>query len=366
MDEFCEVIQSSVKELQDLILQDRIHSLELKHYAEGILAYMLSDIPNLERLLNLVTSPEIIDCLGVRLSILKGSSSHDYLAYLTSVSQNNEWKGEKAFIIGLAHLDLKNNVFAAQSFKLAYSELWKIGAKKKAVKALMNMVVSEDRENNKQKCIPSYEYVKNKAFEVGDNIVAGLCAHNMAKEYHKLGALDLSLKYSNEALDLLSQDSGSFHFYDALLQRCHILIELSRFNEALVDFQKAKASPHIRIQEALKSIEVILGENKPLQLNHLEPAWRNKIIAKDSQFSKVRLTRLESLFIEVISKGPVSKDDLINILYGDKIDYLAADNRIKVFLTRFRKKMPGLLYSSNDMYFLTDNTLLRSIKDDAV
>ncbi len=359
-----DILEASLRELLAYQAQGDFAHPEHSYYVDVLVSYLQVDRTDLSRLKQL-SPPKYLDLVEIRWALITESLSLEFLRKIEQSEIVPELEGERAFVLGLAYLDLNLPAEARRSFQLAHRKLWSQGAKKKAVKGLLNVVVSEDRLDNNKKCIPSYEYVRDRALEVRDPIVAGLCSHNIAKEYAKLGAFELSLRFSNEALDLLYQDRGVNHFYEALLQRCHTLIELERYHEALIDFQTAKASNHERIREALKALEVLLGETKEVKLEHLEPAWRTKLLSSKALIKREKLTKLEEQFVAAISKGPVLKEDLVSILYGDRIDLSSADNRLNVFLTRFKKKYPGTIVSSELGYSLVDNTLLEGLSHEA-
>lgn len=357
MTTFTDIIQAPLKELYLLKASGSIKDLELKLYVEVLHAYLLSDASELD-VLSKNTKGDLRDITELRKQIVTKTVSSAFLEELeVGLENRGRWKGEYAFVMGIAYWALQQNQEALKAFQKSYTALWEIGAKKKAVKALMNVVVSEDRIDNKKKCISSYEFVKEKALEVGDRVVAGLCYHNMAKEYLKLGGAELSLKYSHLAVDHLGDDKGVNHYYEAILHRCHTLIELGRYHEALIDFQTAKASPTASIQEALRAIEVLLGDKKELRLDHLEPSWRTKLQTSANVVKTEELTKLESRFIEMISHRPQSKSEILKALYGN-IEEASAENRFNVFLTRFKKKFPGVLSQENGNYGIVDNSLI--------
>lgn len=362
MTSFIEAIEAPLMELYIMRMEDNFNSYDLKLYTFCIESYLRAEKDELYKLIDEV--PHYLkDLVTLRYQIVIENIDLNLLSRLeNSIGEMNEWDGEIAFVSGLACWSINDNHRAFKNFQCAYKKLWELGAKKKAVKALMNVVVSESRVDNTKRCITSYEFVKDKAQEIGDKVIAGICYHNMAKEYLKLNSAELSLKYSNHALELLQVDRGAIHYYEVLLHRCHSFIQMGRFHEALADFQTAKASKNIRIQNALKAIELILENRSDVKIDHLEPAWRTKL-SKLQQVVKIEeLTKLETQFIETISKGQIPKNKIIEVLYGDKIDPLSAENRFNVFLTRFKKKFSGVVVSDNGVYSLANNAMIESLQ----
>ena len=230
---------------------------------------------------------------------------------------------------------------------------------RKAIKSLLNIVVAESRKHTSKKLILDYTFVANEASKVNDPIVQGICYLNISREHHKLGAFELALKFINQALDLMASDFGVNHFYSALAHRCHVLIDLGRFNEALFDYQKVKAASITQSVESLKVIEVMLGDsNKKVVVDHLEPTWQERLYAVKEAKSSVKLTKTESQLIELLSSGRQTKDMLIHGLYGDKIDWIAAESRFKMLLSRFRKKCPEVILFENGLYQISDENFI--------
>lgn len=354
MKNFNEVIQASIEELMEYELLGEFESEQLSFYNQAILAHTRGEVSDLEKVLPKLEG-DFKTLASYRLQVLKQEFSE------TELMVSEEYMGEAHFVMGLNFVYSKDYVKAKSHFQKAYQVLWKQDAKKKAIKSLMNMVVSESRENNHKKLIVDYEFITKKALSIGDKITAGTCQLNISREYQMLGAFELALITCNRALGFLEGDLGATHYYFALIHRCHLLIDLKRYPEALVDFQKAKASPFEDVIEALKVVEVLLGDKKEIDLDHLEPTWKSRLKEHRNGVSFKDLTKTEAQLIKFLSTGAKDKNDIIDEIYGKNLDYESADARFRVLLMRLRKKKPNLVVYQQKQYGISDENFLSDI-----
>ena len=358
-----EVIESSLMELNYILLHNNFKDEEAQSYASIIKLYLENDGLKLKNMISSKKlSSKIYHLACLRLMILKNTQDMISLSHFMKFDMNNsQLEAEKKFILGIGFLRINENLYARDYFQKAYRELDAVGAKKKALKALMNMVVAESRINNKKRLIGDYELIAEKAKEIDDKIIEGICMHNVSKEFQRVGGFELALKYANHSVKLMKNDVGTIHYYEIILHRCHVLIDLGRYQQAYLDFDRAKLSNHPQTKNALKCIEIILGEEKIIPTSYLEPAWRSKISDLKEKGKQVKLTSVEMQFLELIRKNEVSKNRIISSLYGNKIDRDVAKNRFKVFISRFRKRYPELIISTRSGYVLRDETILHNI-----
>ena len=78
------------------------------------------------------------------------------------------------------------------------------------------------------------------------------------------------------------------------------------------------------------------------------------MLRSEIENAKAKLTVFESKLVELLVEQPRKKEDLVTLLYGNQVDYLSANNRFKVLLSRLRKKRPNLIVSSNGRYQVSD------------
>lgn len=258
---FIDIIQAPLRELQAFTNQDSFESIECGRYSRILLAYMKGEEDQLANLVDECEDLTIRLLATIRHQILTNSIEVEIIEKLERILTNtSDWQGEIAFSLGLAYLENDETRHALRCFKFANKHLWDLGARRKAVRALLNIVITDSKNPKTNKGIPGFEFVREKAIEVGDDIIAGICSHHISKEHFKNKDFEQSLKHINEALDLLSSDRGTPHFFEAALLRCQLYIELGRLNEASVDLQNSKSSRHPRILDSLRVIQNIFNE----------------------------------------------------------------------------------------------------------
>ena len=263
---FADVIQAPMRELQAFIAQNQFEAPEEGFYAHVLLAFLKADEEALLELAESSQQTQVKMLATLRHQIITNQVDFDLLEKLERILPlPSDWQGEIAYTMGLAYLENDEHKHALRCFKLANKRLWDIGARKKAVKSLLNIVLTEARSAKTQRGVAGFEFVKEKAVEVGDDVLTGICFYHISKEYFKNQDFDLALNSCNQALDSLSADRGTPYFYEALVQRGQTFLKLGRLQDAQIDLQAAKATRHIHIQDALKVMEklvmVINGED---------------------------------------------------------------------------------------------------------
>lgn len=354
MKNFNAVIEASIEELMEFELLGEFESEQLGFYNQAILAHTRGDVEALRSIIPQLEG-DFKTLSTYRLEILKQNYSNN------EITVEEPFMGEAHFIMGLNFVNFKDYTKAKFHFQKAYQLLWKIDAQRKGIKSLMNMVVSESRHNSNKKLIVDYEFITKKALSIGDKITAGTCQLNISREYQMMGAFELALITCNRALDFLEADMGATHYFFALIHRCHLLIDLKRYPEALIDFQKAKGSSFSEIEEALKVVEVLLGDKKEIDLVHLEPTWKSRLKEHRNGVSFKDLTKTEAQLIKFLSTGPKDKNDIIDEIYGKNMDYESVDSRFRVLLMRLRKKKPSLVVYEQKQYRISDENFLSDI-----
>ena len=66
------------------------------------------------------------------------------------------------------------------------------------------------------------------------------------------------------------------------------------------------------------------------------------------------MTQNETKLIDLLLTGPKTKDELVNLMYGDKLSYESAENRLRVLISRIRKKNKKLIESSQGIYRISN------------
>ena len=357
------IIQANLLELKQLNFDSNHFSEDEIFYLKALIYYYEGDIQLLDELLKSEVIPFISLLSEIRLQIIKQDIKLQDLLFLNQTLNYNdqlisiEWRAEAHFLLGWAYREIKKFKEAKDTFKKCYKLLWDIGAKKKAVKSMLNYVVCQSSLDNRKRYLIDYQMVSKKALEVGDPIVAGLCQLNMAREYRLLGSFELAIKLINQSVQNLEADRGANNYYFAIIERCNLLIELKRFTQAYSDYEILKESNLTEIKEATKMLYLKLGKKVDININHLDPVWA-EVLGQKEHVCDYNLTKYETLLLKYLSEGEKEKNDIIQYLYGDNLNFESADNRFKVLLSRLRKKDSELISFNHGYYKLKDGKIL--------
>jgi len=258
------------------------------------------------------------------------------------------WLGEIHFVVALAFETLENHEKSKLHYRIAADELARIGAKRKALKADMNHLAADSCiEPDSKRLIADYLFGYRQARKLKEFGIAGTVLNNVSREYHRIGAYAMALKFSNRAVALLERDFGTLHYYLAIVHRAHVLLDLGRSEEAQLDLDRARASTFIEVKSALALLE---DKEAAADAKHLTPSWRER---KATQ-APTPLTELENQLIELLSQEPREKFELMDALYGKKLSFEVRENRFKVLLSRLRTKRPGLIVLKKARYHLSE------------
>lgn len=363
-----QILQAPLQHLHEIQYSDteQIGPLE-QYYLTVMIAYLSG---NKEELFQLyLTSPkEIKSLVEMRYEILNQCVDTDKVTDAITSLKDGElsplWKGEFYFVSALAYSTAEAESLSKKYFLLAYKNLTKALADKKALKSLLNYVVAESRIAPQKSLLSDYHFIISKAKKVRDPITQGVAYFNISREYQILGGKKNALNYIQRALKLLSDDYGSKHYYLALAHRCQIYWELELYNEAHMDFEELIAAKHTSVQGALQVLNrLISSKEAPISKEELSVMWKEKLdeLKNPHKAPSVSLTQFENNLISYLEKGPLSKTLLTKKLYGESIDPVSATNRLKVLISRIRKKVPHIIQYQNDTYRLSKNYFLTKL-----
>lgn len=270
------------------------------------------------------------------------------------------WNGEFQFvlsnaaaILNLHELSLNYSLRSAKEFK-------RIGALKKSVRALMNALASESCIRPEKHYLPDLLYIYRSAKAAGDSISVGTTLINISREYQKLGLFNIAVKYANRSIAIFTRSNpAGLDYCLALTHRAYLYCEIGVYPNAAVDIEAALISNFPEVQSAVK----IMSE-KFLNLKFAQRTPKNQL--SNTQFTNPSWTerrsedlpkhtsKLESKLIDILIKKPQSKSELCRLLYGDRIDIFAKENRLGNLLNRVRKRHPYLIIFKNDKYYLSE------------
>lgn len=265
---------------------------------------------------------------------------------------DNALLGEAYFIAakGYSTIGLFNE--AKEFYLKSYQNLKKAHLMKKAIKALQNHIVVESKIKPQKSLFSDYNFLFKESLRVGNKPMAGLAKQNISREYELVGSLDIALEYAEQSVELMSDDSGSFHYFMAILHKAHLLVKLKMFEEAKKEIQRLGIAKFQEIQEGLKVLNgEITREKVKIDRSKLVPTWRERL----DEFSmnrgnKIRLSKTEEKLIQFLESGPKKKAEILDYMYSNSGDFFSVENRFKVLLSRFRKKCADIIIFENDRY----------------
>jgi len=364
---FINIIQANLEELSSLRL---ILNLEdpLGFYAQILFAYLKGDVQALGQLVSMSeTKPKeepylLINViarmrLNTRRRILDTELISTLLNRIHALS-DDLWKGEIYFVLAYAYETAEQHESAKSYYKLAAAFLGSQGANRKAAKAEFNYVAADSCiQPDKKRLIADYYFAFKKCRRVREYGMAGAALNNISREYFRMGAHKIALKFSKRALQLLERDFGTIHYYLAVLHQAHVLIALERKSEAQLLMEHARASEFPEIKAGLAVLDGAvsrkLGEMKDYKCD-LIPTWAERLKTQKKGSSRKILGDLENQLIELLLDGPKHKFEIMDSVYGTRLDFETRENRFKMLMSRFRRKHPGLICLDQGKYRLLD------------
>ena len=370
--ESCEVLKKYSKVL---MLYLKGESDELNNYLKSMENSNTSEAESEDRFLFEISRLR----LNIRRKIVDRETVMCFLKNHTYMFQREPWRGEIHFVAALAFESIGDFQSAKDQYTQASQFLRKSGALKKSIKALFNSLIMEKKQNPEKRFITEYRILIKKIQSVVCPDVLGVAYHNLSREYELIGALDTALKYINKSIDLLeSHDYGGLNYYLAIAHRCQILLLSGFHQEAQMDFELASAAPFTEIKNSLSAIyciqNVLLNKNEKDQLQNMvqyltdietkvSPIWKERIYLFKSLFKKNKhdqqfnLTQTESELISALATSPKDKGELIHLMYGERVDYSSAENRLKVLMSRLKRKKPELIVFQDGKYQISKVSL---------
>ncbi|MCM2278551.1 MAG: hypothetical protein NDJ89_10800 [Oligoflexia bacterium] len=313
--EFVRIIEASLDELVSLKLERPDSGLTDGIYLDVILHYQRAERSELAKLVQLIPETDgVWTASRLRLMILERKIDPELLARAErQVAAVSSWEGELSILIGMTYTILERHAIARGWFHRAIGALERIGARRKAVKAFLNVVVADTHVYPERNPIAAYHDVYRRAMRphCRELSVASTALLNISREYQEMGASLAALKFCNQAVKLIARDFGSLTYFLALAHRCNLLLELERLAEARVDYELAKASGFAEVQAALEVLSVAFS---PEELSKscpeaLPAGWRRRREAwlqNGGIQAKVRLSALEEKLVRLLGKGPRS------------------------------------------------------------
>ena len=356
------LVEASVEELLAYDLEEpKFPALEF--YRQALLAFHRGDCAALERLCAEQKAqppplPELVPLVELRWQILAGQVSASYLAQVDGVEWEKDWVGEIQILLAASHEVLGDFVSAREHHRKAAAALLKIGAKGKSLRARSNMVANLSNIEPDRKLIPEYLSIYKAAKKLRQHNIMATCLLNLSREYQKVGALKVALRYGTRAIAACKNDLGGQIYYLAILHRAHLLFDLGRTMEAKTELELARAADFPVVRSAYGALAEIMGGTASARPEFILRTWAERL--RDFQKDQSRVTKLspvEESLIAFLASGPKEKFAITDHLFGKDLHPLKAENRLKNLVHRVRKKFPGLIHFDHDHYSLADAAL---------
>lgn len=326
MIKFKDVLDSSLEQLIEAGFKDQFEDETSKTYALMLRFHKKGELQALNLLKltdrNLLVLRHLLNGLNLKKSRALYNSINLY---------DEKFQGEIYFYLGQIFKENSAIDVAMTCFQLAYKSYDGVGCKVKAIESLYLYTIIQASDSGTKNLIPEFEFLIQKASKAGASLTAAKCYYFISREYARHGANEVALSYASQALDHSAGDNGVEFFYHALLNRCTLLIKLGQKSAAQFDYQKARVSNLDSVKIKLKKVKVMF------------------------ESSELNLTATESLLIEALSDGALTKQELVLKIYGEKIDWFAADSRFKMLLSRLRKKYPSIVNIKAGKYQVNEN-----------
>lgn len=275
----------------------------------------------------------------IRSRVLDTAMLEQASATLNALPSNSPWRGEIAMLIATAYTLFDDYARALKLFEAAAHSLARSGFLKKSLRAQMNVLVCESHIHPSKNLFPRYHDLYRQALKRDrrETIVATTCLLNISRDYKQVGANLAALKYCNRALLLFERQMGELNYFLALVHRAEILLALGRVTEAQVDIESAKLAPFPEIKAALSKIQMPVENEK-------------------------KLSALEERLISLLSRGPRDRVELVDEIYGERLDHETKQNRFKSLIGTFRKKFPDMIVYEQSRYRLANELLVKTGK----
>lgn len=260
--QLAKIIDATPAELREIhALTPERESAVYGAYVDVLAAYLAGDVGALGKILAAATrdfagEQWFVDLVRLRLQIRTHAVDRKLTERMAEVgATHGHWNGEIWFVVAMAFEQLDQTAQARKYYELAADALTSLGAVKKAVKARLNAVVAESHLHPEKKLLAEYYFIYKEAKSLGQAGVAGIAYLNISREYQRMGAPLVALKYCNRALSLQQHEAGTVSYFLTLVHRAHLNLQLGRTAEAQLDYEQAESSPFPEVRHALEVVD---------------------------------------------------------------------------------------------------------------
>ncbi len=384
------VIESSVEQL----LLSSLNNLpvlieEIALYRDVLVAYLRADLESLEKYISLLELNSFKSSVNyyaliskitkIRYAIRKKTCSREIIEEFTSdcnadthIIDNPILLGEIYFIAALAYEGLAMHSEAKFYYDLAGPIFFSIDAPKRSLIANFNSLAATSKIYSSKHFIVDYRLLIEKAKSLHVEILVGIGYNNISREYQLMGANNIALRFANQAVHHLNTHyPGSINYFLALIQRCHLYLESKQWRNAFSDFEEIDCSPFLEIKQSAEVLTYFMKQKTfdnqvpeeqvdfmPSVLTNLTFSWKERLNQFIDFEDIKKLSETEEQLVQVLAEQPLTTYDIIEKLYGTKIDFNSAHIRVRTLLTRLRRKKPNLIIYQNGTYVLNEDFIL--------
>lgn len=364
LSEFSRVIEASPVELEGILKNNTLKHRHHQLYAKALLLYFRRDAKNLEfALSDLEGHPDIYAITKLRFAVCTGNLKRQIIHDLRDRLPKDHWAAEALFVIAYAYGEMEDWFMSESFYRRANESLKEINCQRKALKALQNLVATNTSIDKTRRNIDDYLLIAKKAVQLKEYGAASMAYANIAREFQVLGLMSLAQRYSVRAMALSRHERQSLQHYLVCLNRAHICLDLNRLTEffALIEYCK-----NTSFREINGGIEVLLAiatkkSSSQFRLNkgsRLLDEWKFRIKSAKKQ-SRISLGKLERKLLILLSHKACSKVEILDHLYGSRLDLVTKDERFKSLVKSLRKKVPDLILFDKNKYGFTLQNFLK-------
>jgi tetratricopeptide (TPR) repeat protein len=363
------LIEANVEQLLAFDLEEPV-SPGLEFYRQVLLAFHRGDLRALDRFIAdlgadqlelLQEIPALLVMTHLRSHILSKKAEKSFLEDSAARHCRGPWAGEVCILLAAAYETLEDFPAALKFHKEAARELLKIGAKGKSLRARSNAVANLSNLEPERKLIPEYFYLFREAKKLKQTNIMATNLLNLSREYQKIGALRLALKFCNRALAVSKENFGGLIESLCIVHRGHLNLNLGRIVDARADLEQIRNSDFAVVKSAAVVLEKMLKVKQDEEPYHeaekqILRTWQERLdeFTGDPQSKRTTLSSNEERLIQFLSEKSRQKFEITDYLYGADLHPFKAENRLKNLIHRVCTKCPGLIYYENDHYFLAD------------
>jgi hypothetical protein len=372
--EICTLIESSVAEIQ-WSARNPNQSKVVHFYAQVLTSHLAGDAQALKELLESLSQSlsqantewresdrnDLKVITQARLRLREGTITSGFVESIETYQANGVFSAELNFVLGLCWEFLNQDLKSQKCFLQAALQYQSLHCPRKHVRAFYNSIAAETRVTPYKNFTIEYHSVMELALKQQDLALAGVIQAMLSREFQILGLLEKALVTINDALLSLKSEYGSLHYFRALLQKAHLLIQTGEIENARQLMIESKISSFPEIRAIRHLLECSLDPSLTWSLqdeNHLINSWKERVPEllhwnpRQEESMATKLAPLEKRLLKLIWSGPVEKWTLISKLYPETNDSVVAENRFKNLTARIRKKFPLVLQQTEGRYFI--------------